>query len=83
MSDVFKGPSDARQSQDQNHPVSRFRPTYRALSQEKKNLHDKIKAQAVVMEELFAAVSRDGRYSALAVTNLELAVMWAVKSLTS
>lgn len=31
MADAFEGPKDGRQSDDVAHPVSRFRPTYRAL----------------------------------------------------
>ena len=69
MTNVFEGKPDARQSADVAHPVSRFRPTYRALTDDEKKLHDEIKAAAVVMEK--------------AITSLEQSVMWAVKELTS
>ncbi|MEI9885913.1 MAG: hypothetical protein WDN08_05315 [Rhizomicrobium sp.] len=61
---------------------SRFRPTYRALSEEEKALHDAIKAKAAEMEALYLKV-RNGRYCALALTDLESSVMWIVKGLTS
>ena len=79
---VFEGKADGRQSGDVGHQVSRFRPTYRALTDDEKKLHDEIKAQAVVMEKLFGQV-KPGRYNALAMTSLEQSVMWVVKELTS
>ncbi len=85
MADVFEGKPDARQSADVAHQVSRFRPTYRALTDAEKALHDEIKTKAVEMEGLFDCVKdgKPGRYKALAMTNLEESVMWAVKELTS
>lgn len=82
MTNVYEGPADARQSADVGHAVSRFRPTYRALTDDEKKLHDAIKEQAATMESLFAQVKR-GRYNALAITSLEQSVMWIVKELTS
>lgn len=82
MANVYKGPTDSRQSGDVKHPVSRFRPTYRALTDEEKKLHDVIKEQATTMEKLFAQV-KPGRYNALAITSLEQSIMWIVKELTS
>lgn len=82
MTNVYEGPTDSRQSDEQQHKVSRFRPTYRALSDEEKALHDAIKEKAVELESLFEKVGT-GRYQSLAMTELELAVMWAVKQLTS
>lgn len=79
-SDVFEGRPDARQGGD--IPTSRFRPRYRALTQEEVALHDEIKAKATEMEALFVRV-RAGRYNALAVTALETSVMWIVKELTA
>ena len=79
---VFDGKPDARQSADVNHPVSRFRPTYRALTADEKTLHDDLKAKAVELETLFAKV-KPGRYNALAITSLEQSLMWIVKELTS
>lgn len=82
MADVFDGPADARQSPDVDHKVSRFRPTYRALTDDEKALHDKIKYCAADLEELFDQV-KPGRYHALALTSLEQSIMWIVKELTS
>jgi hypothetical protein len=81
MTNVFEGPVDARQLADQKAPVSRFRPTYRALSDEEKALHDAIKAKAVELETLYGQV-KAGRYNSLALTSLEQSVMWIVKELT-
>ena len=82
MANVFEGKPDARQSGDVKHPVSRFRPTYRALTDDEKALHDDLKAKAVELEDLFAKVKM-GRYNSLAVTSLEQSIMWIVKELTS
>ena len=82
MPNVFEGTPDARQSADVAHPVSRFRPTYRALTDAEKLLHDELKSKAVELETLFAQV-KPGRYNSLAVTALEQAIMWIVKELTS
>lgn len=79
---VFSGQADARQSGSVGHAVSRFRPTYRALTAEEKSLHDAIKAKAVELEALYAQV-KPGRYNSLAITALEQSVMWVVKELTS
>lgn len=79
---VFKGAPDGRQSVSTAAPVSRFRPTYRALTPAEKTLHDAIKAKAEELEYLFGKVP-PGRYPALAMTALEESVMWAVKGLTS
>lgn len=81
MANVYEGAPDARQSPE-NIPVSRFRPMYRALTDDEKALHDAIKAKATELETLFDQV-RAGRYRSLAYTELELAVMWVVKELTS
>lgn len=79
---VYEGDTDARQSDDVSEKVSRFRPRYRALTDGEKALHDEIKAKAAELEELFEKV-KPGRYNALAMTNLELSVMWVIKELTS
>ena len=81
MANVYDGPTDGRQSDDAI-PVSRFRPRYRALTDEEKKLHDLLKDKAAELEVLFGAV-KPGRYNALAITALEQAVMWIVKELTS
>lgn len=82
MSNVYEGKTDARQSEDVNMPTSRFRPRYRALSDEEKALHDEIKNKAAELEGLFGKV-KQGRYNSLAITALEQSVMWVVKELTS
>ena len=81
MANLYEGQTDARQSGDEKTTLSRFRPTYRALSDEEKALHDAIKAKAGELETLFACV-KQGRYNALAITSLEISVMWIVKELT-
>jgi hypothetical protein len=81
MAHVFEGQTDGRQA-DTAIAVSRFRPKYRALTDEEKDLHDALKAKAVELEELYAQV-KPGRYNALAITALEQSLMWIVKELTS
>lgn len=82
MTHVYEGQPDARQSADVAEPVSRFRPRYRALTDDEKALHDAIKTKAAELESLFDQV-KAGRYRALGFTALEEAVMWTVKELTS
>jgi hypothetical protein len=82
MTNVYEGPTDGRQSADVDHKVSRFRPTYRALTDDEKALHDEIKNSAANLEGLFDKV-KAGRYHSLALTALEESVMWIVKELTS
>lgn len=81
MANVFEGKSDTRQA-DTAIEVSRFRPRYRALTDEEKALHDLLKDKAAELENLFAQV-KPGRYNALAITSLEQSIMWIVKELTS
>lgn len=85
---LFDGKPDARQSTDTAHKVSLFRPTYRALSDAEKQFHDDLKEQAAKIEQMIeqaatAGMLRGHRYKVLAMTALEEAIMWAVKSLTS
>lgn len=82
MANVFEGATDGRQSDDTAEAVSRFRPRYRALTDDEKALHDAIKSKAVELEALFEKV-KPGRYRALSLTALEEAVMWNIKELTS
>lgn len=82
MTHVYEGAPDARQSTDIAEPVSRFRPRYRALTEDEKALHDAIKSKAAELEGLFEQV-KPGRYRSLGLTALEESVMWAVKELTS
>lgn len=81
MAHVYEGKPDERQS-GKVISVSRFRPQYRALTDEEKELHDAIKAKAVELELLFNAI-KPGRYNSLAMTSLEQSIMWIVKELTS
>lgn len=80
MANVFEGNPDDRQDSE-NIPVSRFRPRYRALTDEEKKVHDEIKAKAEELEALYSKVVA-GRYNSLAITHLEESVMWIVKELT-
>ena len=82
MTHVYEGKPDARQSEEVAMPTSRFRPRYRALTDDEKALHDAIKSKAAELESLFEQV-KPGRYRSLAFTDLESAVMWVVKELTS
>lgn len=82
MAHVYDGIPDARQSVDTTLKPSRFRPTYRALTDDEKALHDALKTKAAELEDLFAKV-KPGRYNALAITSLEQSIMWIVKELTS
>lgn len=81
MANVYEGQPDGRQA-DTAIQVSRFRPRYRALTDEEKALHDALKDKAAELEALFTQV-KPGRYNSLAVTSLEQSIMWIVKELTS
>jgi hypothetical protein len=82
MTHVYEGAPDGRQSTDVAEPVSRFRPRYRALTDDEKAMHDAIKGKASELEALFEQV-KPGRYRSLGITALEESVMWTVKELTS
>jgi len=81
MANIYEDKTDDRQSDGAIH-ISRFRPRYRALSDEEKALHDALKSKAAELEELFEKV-KPGRYHSLAITSLEESIMWIVKELTS
>ncbi len=83
MANVFEGAPDARQSDDPAEPLSRFRPRYRALSDEEKLLHDEIKTAYAYLEQMFDEHLPRGRYHALAMTHLEISCMFAIKELTA
>lgn len=86
MANIYDGPPDYRQSDREDYPLSRFRPRYRALSDEEKKLHDEIKELAAMLEASMVRANDlrgNPRYHALAITSLEQSVMWAVKGLTS
>ena len=78
----LRGAPDGRQSDSVSEVVSRFRPRYRALTDDEKALHDALKSKAAELEELYERV-KPGRYRSLAMTSLEESVMWVVKELTS
>jgi hypothetical protein len=82
MANVYEGAPDARQSDDETLPLSRFRPRYRALSAEMVAQHDALKAAYEAVEQLIIQLPA-GRYRALALTALEESCFWAVKELTS
>ena len=81
MTNVFEGPTDARQYDSPNPSPNRFGPLYRALTETEKALHDDLKSKATELLNLFQTV-KPGRYRSLGITALEEAVMWAVKELT-
>lgn len=82
MANVYEGQTDERQSASVAEPVSRFRPCYRALTDDEKALHDALKNKASELDALFDQV-KAGRYHSLATTSLEESIMWIVKELTS
>ena len=82
MTNVFEGQPDARQSANIAEPLSRFRPRYRALTEEEKVFHDNLKLAYENVERCMEVLSA-GRYKSLALTALEESCMWAVKQLTA
>lgn len=81
---LYEGNADGRQG-DSEVKTSRFRPRYRALSEEEKALHDEIKSKAEELEKLYDKIQTatfSSRYCSLAITSLEQSVMWAIKELT-
>jgi len=61
-----------------------FRKLYTPLSEEQKAEMQAIKNKAEELEELFnKSMSREPRLMAIAKTNLEQGVMWAVKAVTT
>ena len=93
MANVYDETPDGRQSDDVNMEVSIFRPTYRALTDDEKALHDEIKKKAGKLYALFCKViptpyasdtlTMDRvTYKEYARKDLESSVMWIVKALT-
>lgn len=82
MTNVYEGAPDGRQSTNVSEAVSRFRPRYRALTQEEKDLHDDLKIAYERVERYMDGIP-DGRYKSLALTALEESCMWAIKQLTA
>ena len=50
MANTFEGKPDARQSDTVDEQVSRFRPRYRALTDDEKRLHDALKSKAALKD---------------------------------
>lgn len=82
MANVYEGAPDSRQSGSETEKLSRFRPRYRALSDEEKAFHDELKDGYALIEAMLDKLPA-GRYRALALTTLEASCMWAVKELTA
>lgn len=80
MADTFEGAPDARQEGDIT--PSRFRPRYRALTEDEKELHDTIKELAEFLEGAYGDIT-PCRETSIALTKLEESVMWAIKGLTA
>jgi hypothetical protein len=78
----LNGDIDGRQSDDVNEEVSLFRPRYRALTAEEKDLHDAIKAKADELADLIYKVKYTTNTD-LAIQHLEDSVYRAVKGLTA
>lgn len=81
MSNLFEGTPDARQADEVDEEMSRFRPRYRALTPEEVAHHDDLKTAYTAVERLLDILP-SGRYRALAYTALEESCMWAIKELT-
>lgn len=81
MANVFEGEPDSRQSDNPAEPMSRFRPRYRALSDDEKAQHDELKDGYALIEVMIEKLPA-GRYKALALTSLEQSCMWIIKALT-
>ena len=83
MATVYATDPDGRQEGDIK--PTRFRPRYRQLTDEEKQLHDDIKTKATELEALYDKINggKPGRYKSLAMTSLEESVMWGVKELTA
>ena len=68
---------------EENYMTDVFRKEYKPLSDETKSRIEQIKQSAEKLHEvIFWAVDSDKRMIALANTNLEQAVMWAIKAIT-
>lgn len=59
----------------------RFRPQYRVLSEEEKKLVGDIKEKASELARLMVSAGH-GRWTELALTDLESSVVWAIKFIT-
>ena len=72
----------ARQPDDLDELIRRFRPRDRALTEEEKKLHDDLKAAYTNVEDFISRLAA-GRYRTLALTALGVSCLWAIKELTS
>ena len=68
--------------------TDRFRKTFRPLTEHEANASDAIKDAAeslvnVIENAAQSGLLKDPRYKALALTDVESAVMWAVKGITA
>lgn len=61
--------------------MSTFRPVYRDLSPEEKELSNSIKTKAEELEALYHKLPQS-RFKSIAMTKLEESVMWIIKGLT-
>lgn len=59
-----------------------FRKTYRSLSESEISVLNEIKSIAEKLHDSFCSVENNDCYMELAKTSLEVAIMWAVKSIT-
>ena len=71
-----------RQSASSTPSWNPFWPTYRALTDNEKALHDAVKDKATELLNLVQTI-KPGRYRLLSITALEESIMWAVKELTA
>ena len=61
--------------------VNVFRPVFRDLTEDEKDLISEVKTKA---QELYLLIEKTpGRYGSLAKTELESSMMWAVKQITA
>lgn len=68
----------------EQEPPRRFRPADRPLTDRERSKMTELRAQAEVLARLIEACRPvPTHYTALAIVNLEQAVMWATKELTS
>ena len=61
---------------------NRFRNTYRQLTDGEKADMDQIKNLAQALSDKLEIVVKNPRHQAIALTNLEQSIMWAIKGIT-
>lgn len=82
MANMYEGGDADKRQDDSLEKPSRFRPRYRKLTDDELALSDAIKAKAAELEALIEKAPQ-GRYTSLAMTDLEKSIMWAVKAITA